>query len=213
MTKEEQNKEILEQIKKLSDKVQEITEGDDLEQSFEMPEEKKKSQMLDIDPEIVDSFGDPVELMTKSRLRDYSESFRIALTFAKREYHNMVGNRFGKHSKLIPVFNDDGKENKIDMVWFSGNDIKIVEIEGKDGVVRQYYKVRLLIYDILIKKMLLSRIPIGGQARYEDIQHVGAGRLGENWIKDNAPLNPMKPINYAPGKKTTMENVGKISFE
>lgn len=206
---------VLDQIKALNQKVNELSEGDDLEQEFEFDEKKKPSMMLNIDPEITDSFGDSIELITKSRLKDYGESFKIARNFVEREYHNMVGNRYGKHSKLIPVYDDDGKPNKIDMVWFSGNDVKIVSLKDNAGNERLYYKVRLLVYDILTKKILLTRIPTkDGAARQEEIQHIGAGRLGKEWIDQNAPVSPMKPIKYTPGSgKTTMKNVGEMVFE
>ena len=208
------DKKTLDTIRELTDKVKELSDaldGNDLEDKYEPPEEKKRSQMLDIDPENVDSFGDAIELATKTRLQSYGESFKVARNFVIREYHNMIGDRYGKHSKLIPVFDETtGKENKIDMVWFSGNDVKIVEIGGK-----VYYKIRMLVRDILTKKLLLMRIPINnGAARTEEIQHIGAGRMGNQWIQDNAPLNPMKPINYAPPKKNnTMKQVGEASFE
>lgn len=210
------NQEVLDQIKALSDKVAELSTGDDLEKEFEFEEKKKTSQMLNIDPETVDSYGDSVELVTKSRLRDYTESFKIARNFVEREYHNMVGNRYGRHSKLIPVYGDDGKPNKIDMVWFSGNDVKIVEISDSEGNTRVYYKIRLLVYDILTKKLLLSRIPTrDGAARQEEINHIGASRSGKEWIDQNAPMSPMKPIQYKPGQsgKTTLKNVGEMVLE
>lgn len=202
---------LLRAVNSLSKKVDELSEGNDLESDFVNDEPKKRSQMLDLDPERVDSFGDSIELITKSRLKDYNESFQIAKNFVEREYHNMIGNRYGRHSKIIPVFDEDGTENKIDMVWFSGNDVKIIEING-----RQYYKIRLLVYDILTKKILLARIPTSdGAARGEEIQHIGAGRMGQEWLKDHAPTNPMKPISYSPnkGNKTTMKQVGEVVFE
>lgn len=195
-------------IHTLSQKVDELSEGSDLESEFVTDEPKKRSQMLDLDPERVDSFGDSIELVTKSRLKDYNESFQIAKNFVEREYHNMLGNRYGKHSKLIPVFDENGEPNKIDMVWFSGNDVKIVEI-GE----RQYYKIRLLVYDILTKKILLARIPTAdGKARGEEIELTGASRI-DKW-KEMSNMTPMKPISYSPGKnKTTMKQVGEVVFE
>ena len=206
-------KELMETIKRLQEKVEELSESmeDDLESSFEMDEPKKRSQMFDLDPERTDSFGDSIELITKTRLSDYQESFTIARNFVIREYYNMEGNFFGKHSKVIPVYNDDGIENRIDMSWFSGNDIKVIEINGK-----AYYKIRLLVRDIFTKKLLLTRIPTkDGAARQEEIQHIGAGRMGENWLKEHAPINPLKPVSYTPPKnnKTTMKQVGEIVFE
>lgn len=208
------DKDLLKAVQELTKKVNELSDasdGDDLEGEFEKEEPKKRSQMLDIDPENVDSFGDAIELATKTRLKNDGESFKVAVNFVKREYHNMMGNRYGKHSKLIPVFDEaTGKENKIDMVWFSGNDVKIVEIDGK-----AYYKIRMLVRDILTKKILLLRIPTSnGAARTEEIQHVGAGRMGNQWITENAPLNPMKPINYNPSKpKANMKQIGEDAFE
>ena len=204
--------EILEQLKLLSNKVAELAEEDDLEIKLDKEEPTKKySQMLEINPELTDSFGDSIELVTKSRLKDYGESYQVALNFVEREYHNMIGNRYGRHSKLIPVFDNNGKMNKIDMVWFSGNDVKITELNGK-----KYYKIRLLVYDILTKKMLLSRIPTSdGKARGEEIQHMGAGRMTEQGIQELLNINPMRPIKYSGGgqRKMTAKNVGEMVFE
>lgn len=208
--------EILAAIASLKQKVDEITEGDDLEREFEQEETKKSSAMLDIDPETVDSFGDSIELITKSRLRDYGESFQIAKNFVEREHHTMMGNRYGKHSKLIRVYGDDGKLNKIDMNWFSGCDVKIVTIVDSDGIERSYYKIRMLVRDVLTKKLLLSRIPTAdGKARQEEIQHKGATQFGKPWLDQNAPLDTMKPIKYNPHnpQKTTMKNVGELIME
>lgn len=201
---------LSDQNKALSEKLEALTEEDDLEKDFEIEEKPKQSQMLNINPSITDSFGDSIELVTKSRIADNAESFRIAKTFVEREYHNMLGNRFGKHSKLIPVFNDDGTKNKIDMVWFSGNDIKVVDINGK-----AFYKIRLLVYDILIKKILITRIPITGAARQEEINYIGAEKSGNRWTQEHNPMEPMKPINYKPPiqGKTTMRNVGEVIYE
>lgn len=216
MKAENKNDEVLKAIKQLTERVNDISnkDNDDLESEFEHDDEKKKSQMLEIDPTTTDSFGDSIELVTKSRLKDYNESFQIARNFVEREYHNMVGNRYGRHSKIIPVFDDNGKPTKIDMTWFSGNDVKIISTTDKQGNERLYYKVRLLVYDILTKKLLLSRIPTSdGAARQEEIQHIGAGRLGKEWIDQNAPMQPMKPIKYTPNKPNTKDRVGAIVNE
>ena len=207
---EEFEKQMMDKLKKIEEELNNIKQVDDLEEKFEtVTDGKKHSHMLEIDPSRVDSYGDSIELITKSRLVNYAESSKVALSFVEREYHNMMGNRFGKHSKLIPHYNDDGSENKINMVWFSGNDVKLIKIKDKE-----FYKIRLLVYDIFVKKFLLARIPIdGGKARYEEIQHIGAGRLGEQWTKDNAPLTPMSPNKYtAPIQKTNIENAGTIGF-
>jgi len=93
------------------------------------------------------------------------------------------------------------------MSWFSGSDIKIVEIEDKAGNKKEYYKIRLLVYDILVKKLLLSRIPTAdGKARGEEIQHKGAGISGNQNI---APITPMKPIKYNQENNSTSKVVNK----
>lgn len=202
---------LLDAVSELSQKVKELSEGNDLEKEFEFDDKKAHSQMLSIEPEQTDSFGDSIELITKSRLSDYTESFKIARNFVEREYHNMMGNRYGRHSKLIPVYDEEGHENKIDLVWFSGNDVKIVQIGDK-----LYYKIRLLVYDILTKKLLLARIPTGnGAARNEEINHKGASVMGKQWLDQNSPMNPMKPVSYNPISKgkTTMKQVGEIVVE
>lgn len=209
---------LAEQNKALSAKVEEFAEGDDLEIKFDREEPTKKySQMLEINPEMIDSFGDSIELVTKSRLGKYDEAYKVALGFVGREYHNMVGNRYGRHSKLIPVYDNNGKLNKIDMVWFSGNDVKIVKIKEWNGKEREYYKIRLLVSDILTKKMLLARIPTSdGKARDEEIKHMGAGRLSEQGIQDMLNISPMKPIRYSGQsgqRRMTTKNVGEMVFE
>jgi len=68
--------------------------------------------MLEVSPIQTDSYGDSIELMTKTRLKDYAESFLIAFNFVQREYHNMAGNRYGKHSKLIPYMIIKAKRQK-----------------------------------------------------------------------------------------------------
>jgi hypothetical protein len=213
---EEFNKQLLEKLNRLESQISEIHQGDGLEEKFEnVTDGKKHSHMLEIDPSRVDSYGDSIELITKSRLINYAESSSVALAFVEREHHNMMGNRFGKHSKLIPRYNDDGTENKINMVWFSGNDVKLITIKDRKGNEKEFYKIRLLVYDIFVKKFLLARIPIdGGKARYEEIQHIGAGRLGEVWTNENAPLTPMSPKNYKPTlqQRPTVENAGTIGF-
>lgn len=212
---EEFNKQLLDRFASMEAQIKELHKDDGLEEKFEdVTNNKKHSHMLEIDPSRVDSYGDSIELITKSRLVNFAESSKIALAFVEREHHNMLGNRFGKHSKLIPRFNEDGSENKINMVWFSGNDVKIIKIKDHKGNEKEFYKIRLLVYDIFVKKFLLARIPIdGGKARYEEIQHVGAGRLGEQWTQDNAPLTPMSPRNYKPQmQKPIIENAGTIGY-
>jgi hypothetical protein len=201
------NEEILEQLKLLSEKVNNLDDGNDLELNYQV-DNKAHSQMLEVDPGQTDSFGDSVELVTKSRLENNAESFKVAVNFVSREYHNMQGNRYGKHSKLIPILDNYGKKTRLDMVWFSGSDIKIVKIDGKE-----YYKIRLLVYDILIKKLLLARMPTGdGKSRQEEIQHKGAGIGGQGWINQNAPMSPMAPINYK-GQQNNNPSVGDTLYE
>jgi len=212
---EETDKLLFEKLSNMEAQIKELHKDDGLEEKFEnVTDGKKHSHMLEIDPSRTDSYGDSIELITKSRLINYEESSKVALAFVEREHHNMLGNRFGKHSKLIPRFNEDGSENKINMVWFSGNDVKIIKIKDRKGIEKEFYKIRLLVYDIFVKKFLLARIPIdGGKARYEEIQHIGAGRLGEQWTQDNAPLTPMSPKNYKPQmQRTNMENAGTVQF-
>lgn len=214
--KKSEKEELLDAIAELTHKVNELSEGDDLEREFEFEEKNNPSVMLHVDAKLTDSFGDPVELHTKTRINNYNEAFVIARTFTEREYHNMMGNRYGKHSKLIRAFDDDGKPNRIDMTWFSGNDVKIVNIIDSDGIERPYYKVRILVYDILIKKILMLRIATSdGAARQEEIQHRGASTIGKPWLDQNAPLNQMKPVKYNPANshKTTMKNVGEVVFD
>lgn len=201
------NDDLLKRLNALSDKVEDLTDGNDLELNYQS-DSKQHSQMLEVSPIQSDSYGDSIELMTKTRLKDYAESFLIAFNFVQREYHNMVGNRYGKHSKLIPVYDNQGKKTKIDMSWFSGSDIKIVELEDKKGNKKEYYKIRLLVYDILVKKLLLSRIPTAdGKARGEEIQHKGAGVNGN--VQNSIPVTPMQPIKYAPNNGNTSNTINK----
>ena len=212
---EENDKLFFDKLSSMEAQIKELHKDDGLEEKFEnVTDGKKHSHMLEIDPSRVDSYGDSIELITKSRLINYDESSKVALAFVEREHHNMLGNRFGKHSKLIPRFNEDGSENKINMVWFSGNDVKIIKIKDRKGNEKEFYKIRLLVYDIFVKKFLLARIPIdGGKARYEEIQHIGAGRLGEQWMQDNAPMTPMTPRSYKPQmQRATVENAGTLQF-
>jgi len=195
-----QNDIIMQELKKLSAKVDKLDDNDDLELNYSGPSGNNlndvRSQMLNISPDQVDSFGDSIELTTKSRLENNHESFQVAFTLVQREYHNMVGNRYGKHSKLIPVLDNFGRTTKLDKLWFSGSDIKIITIKGKE-----YYKIRILVYDMLVKKLLLSRIPTSnGGARQEEINLAAAKNQG-NQLRANEVSNiqPQKPIDY--GKK------------
>jgi hypothetical protein len=207
-----QNDIIMQEIKKLSAKVDKLDDNDDLELNYDNNsnnnDENEYSQMLNISPTQIDSFGDSIELTTKSRLENNYESFQVAFTLAQREYHNMVGNRYGKHSKLIPVLDNFGKPTRLDKLWFSGSDITIVTIKDKE-----YYKIRLLVYDILVKKLLLSRIPTSnGGARQEEINLAAAHNRG-NLVNANTVSNiqPQKPIDY--GKKQNEPDVGDKLYD
>jgi hypothetical protein len=207
-----QNDIIMQELKKLSAKVDRLDDSDDLELNYSNSsndsQEEEYSQMLNISPTQIDSFGDSIELTTKSRLENNHESFQVAFTLAQREYHNMVGNRYGKHSKLIPVLDNFGRPTKLDKLWFSGSDIKIITIKEKE-----YYKIRLLIYDILVKKLLLSRIPTSnGGARQEEINLAAANNRG-NLVNANTVSNiqPQKPIDY--GKKQNEQSVGDTIYD
>lgn len=206
-------KEILEQIKRLSEqnkalaqKLKDATD-DDLETDLQFNEPKKHKVMFDIDPDRVDGYGDPVELLTKSRLRDATDAFDVAATFTHREYHHMMGNHYGKHSKLIPVYNDDGSKNQ-DIQWYQGYPITIVE--DKDG--RLYYKIRMLIRDILTKKLLISKIAIESKGREEEIHLSGASRHGMGWIMENAPLYQLRYPKTEKNKKVTLKKVDEVIF-
>ena len=195
------NKQLLDAIKRMEGEIDELREdqADDLEGiDFSTSEDNKRS-MLTIDPATTDSLGDSVELVTNSRLKNNKEAFEMAATFAKREYHSMVGNRFGKHSKLIPVLDANGKKNPINLSWFSGSKIRIVELGGKE-----YYKIRLLMSDIVLKKILLLRIPTNnGGARQEEI-HLRAAET-PNHIDPSGTVAPMKPIKYSNKKESDTE--------
>jgi hypothetical protein len=207
-----QNDIIMQEIKKLSAKVDKLDDNDDLELNYSgnsgANQNEVRSQMLNISPEQIDSFGDSIELTTKSRLENNHESFQVAFTLAQREYHNMIGNRYGKHSKLIPVLDNFGRATKLDKLWFSGSDIKIISIKDK-----QYYKIRLLVYDILVKKLLLSRIPTSnGGARQEEINLAAAKNAGNSLRpQEVSNIQPQKPIDY--GKKQNEQSVGDTLYE
>ena len=207
---ESQNTIIMQELKKLSAKVDKLDNNDDLELNYSNTNNTSdlRSQMLNISPNQIDSFGDSIELTTKSRLANNQESFQVAYALTQREYHNMIGNRYGKHSKLIPVLDNFGRKTQLDKLWFSGSDIKIVKIGEQE-----YYKIRLLIYDILVKKLLLSRIPTSnGGARQEEINLAAANNRG-NLPQSNivANIEPQKPIDY--GKKQPDINIGVALYD
>jgi hypothetical protein len=207
-----QNDIIMQELRKLSAKVDKLDDNDDLELNYSensgTNQNDVRSQMLNISPTQIDSFGDSIELTTKSRLENNHESFQVAFTLAQREYHNMIGNRYGKHSKLIPVLDNFGRPTRLDKLWFSGSDIKIITIKDKE-----YYKIRLLVYDILVKKLLLSRIPTSnGGARQEEINLAAAKNAGNSLRpQEVSNIQPQKPIDY--GKKQNEQSVGDTLYD
>jgi len=180
-------------LKKQVDRLEQSKKLDELEGTIPT-EDVPEMNMLRVGTEDYDIFGDPMGIVTASRLKDYSDSFQFAKSFVVGKHHRMLGNRYGKHSLLIrKEYFDDGR---IDPYLLSAFPYREILINEKGHNV-EYYKIRMLITDMLATKLLLTRIPTSdGKARLEQIQHAGAKAMGIGWSEEKSPVPPSYIPSY-----------------
>lgn len=161
--------------------------------------------MMRVDTQDYDLFGDPIGLITGSRLKDYNDAFQFAKAFIIGKHNRMMGNRYGKHSLLIKKQYFD--EKSINPYLISAFPHMIfIRKEGQTLV--EYYKIRIEVNDILVLKLLLTRIPTSdGKARHEQIQHAGAKAMGMAWLEDKNPVPPDYIPSYSDKRP---QEAGKI---
>lgn len=189
MTKKESTSQAFKSLKKKVDRLEQAKKLEELEGHIPQEDTAEDINMMRVDTQDYDIFGDPIGLITGSRLGDYQDSFRFARSFVVGKHHRMAGNRYGKHSLLIKKEYFD--EGSIDPYLISAYPHKI--IKGRDGL--EYYQIRMLVTDMLTTKLLLTRIPTSdGKARQEQIQHAGAKSMGIGWTEEKVPVPP----NYIP---------------
>lgn len=180
-------------LKKQLDRLEQAKKLEDLEGTIPTDDAPEKS-MLRVGTEDYDIFGDPMGIVTASRLKDYSDSFQFAKSFVVGKHHRMLGNRYGKHSLLIrKEYFDDGRIDPYLLSAFPYREILIHE----RGHNVEYYKIRMLITDMLATKLLLTRIPTSdGKARLEEIQREGAKAMGIGWSEEKSPVPPSYIPSY-----------------
>ena len=198
MTKKESQNSVLKALKKKVDRLEQTKKLEELEVKIPT-DEAPETNMMKVDTEDYDIFGDPIGMVTWSRLKDYTDSWQFAKSFVVGKHHRMMGCRYGKHSLLIKK--DYFDEGRIDPYLLSAYPYTIIQIKERGHIV-DYYKIRMLITDMLAIKLLLTRIPTSdGKARLEQIQHAGAKAMGLGWSEEKVPVPP----NYIPSytnKKT-----------
>lgn len=182
---------ILKEIKKLTKKVERLEQTkklEELEGHLPAEEQPEEINMLKVNTQEFDMFGDPTGMITSSRLHGDYDAHNIATAFVIGKHHRMIGNRYGKHSLLIKKEYFD--EGKIDPYLLSAYPHKIIEMPC-NGETIEFYKIRMLVTDIQVVKLLLTRIPTGeGLARKEQIMHVGAKLMGLNFTEEKIPIPP-----------------------
>lgn len=177
-------------IKKLQSAVDRLVQTKKLEElEGQIPSEKlEEHNMLKVNTQEFDMFGDPIGMVTGSRLHGDADAWNIARAFVVGKHHNMMGNRYGKHSLLIRKEYFD--EGKIDPYLLSAYPHKVIEMPV-NGEMVEFYKIRMLVSDMLVYKILLTRIPTGeGLARKEEIMHIGAKNMGIGWTEEKIPVPP-----------------------
>ena len=200
--------ELKKTVEALTEQIKALQSGppinDDLGGSTIPADPPTENQMFSINMERRDEFGDGIEATTKARLQNYEEARRLAFTYIVREYHNMQGCKFGAHSKLIPVEDVDNKV--VNLSWFSGMPIKKITIRGQE-----FYKIRILISDIFVKKYLQLTIPTSeGKARYESILDKGVNIIGVN--EKNLPIPPLYASQYKK-QASNIQQAGDVMFK
>ena len=187
-TKGDSVNKMLKKLTKQVDRLEQTKKLEELEGRIPEEERPEDHNMLKVNTQEFDMFGDPIGMVTGSRLHGDADAYNIARAFVVGKHHNMMGNRYGKHSMLIRKEYFD--EGKIDPYLLSAYPHKIIELKVNNETV-EYYKIRMLVSDMLVNKMLLTRIPTGeGLARKEEIQHVGAKAMGYPFTQENIPIPP-----------------------
>lgn len=207
MAKKESQGSAVKAIKKRLDRIEQTKKLEELEGNIPQ-EESTEINMMRVDTQDYDIFGDPVGLITGSRLKDYNDAFNFARSFVVGKHHRMMGNRYGKHSLLIKKeYFDDGR---IDPYLLSAYPYTIIKITERGEVV-EYYKIRMLIRDILSTKLLLTRIPTSdGKARLEQIQHAGAKSMGIGYAEEKSPVPPSYIPSYTDKRPTGESKVKQV---
>ena len=188
MAKSDSVSKLIKQLGKKVDRLEQTKKLEELEGHLPAEEAPDEMNMLKVDTQEFDMFGDPIGLITGSRLHGDDDAYNVAHAFVIGKYHRMLGNRYGKHSILIKkeYFDDE----KIDPYLLSAFPHRAVTLPH-NGEMVEFYKIRMLITDMQVVKLLLTRIPTGeGLARKEQIMHVGAKLMGLNFTEHKIPIPP-----------------------
>lgn len=195
---EEDEKEILKELKYLRQRVESMDADKDIEGSLDiqMPDEQK-SGMYIIDKRPKEITGDATEAILKSRFKDYEDAARSIEKFVQRYYSTLENTRYGGDSILLPVEEiENGEWNIDDLKKFSSWG----EIEKND---KDIDCIRIFIEMASIRETLTQVARIGssdGKARLEDIHKAGARAEGQAYVEAHTP----PPDIYA--KKYTESN-------
>ena len=202
------------QIKNLTKTVQRLVDAkrlDELKGHLPVEEEPEETSMLKVNTQEFDMFGDPVVMITSSRLHGDDDAFDFANSFVVGKHHRMMGNRYGKHSLLIKKEYFD--EGKIDPYLISAFPHRVIEIV-ENGERVEYYKIRMLVTDMQAAKLLLTRIPTGeGLARMEEIWRNGTANFGPGFTQEKTPIPPQYAPSNTYGKLKKPEKNQMISKE
>ena len=180
---------LIKQLGKKVDRLEQTKRLEELEGHLPAEELPEEMNMLKVDTQEFDMFGDPVGLITGSRLHGDDDAYNVAHAFVIGKYHRMLGNRYGKHSIIIKKEYFD--EEKIDPYLLSAFPHRVISLPDHNGEMVDFYKIRMLITDMQVVKLLLTRIPTGeGLARKEQIMHVGAKLMGLDFTENKIPIPP-----------------------